>query len=328
MKFLIATEKGFSIVQGMILSGVLAGSALVATKMLSEQKKVQKSAETRDQIEDLHRVVYSALQNRKNCERTIFNAGVSAASNIVTAATVPIDTIVSDNAANPIVVKKFVSGTIDTTQLYMNGNVIVKDIFISGYNASSGTSTLSIIYERMAGASGANAEFKRTKDGYGAKDVRKNVTLRIQRDPFAAGKPFESCYATTSDSPTGTEDGNRNLARELCEEMNGNKDITDGDILKNGSGNLLAGQRMWVWDEASATCLPNAKCPDNEVYTGVDSTGDVKCRSIKDWGDFNNMLAPTQGTCTGPGKRARLKIINGTGTPGNPIKVAIECYTP
>lgn len=322
MKFLLMTEKGFSIVQGMILSGVLAGSALVATKMLSEQKKVQKSAETRDQIEDLHRVVYSALQNRKNCERTVFNAGVSAATNIITSATVPIDTIMSDNATNPIVVKKFTAAH-DTTQLYMNGNVIVKDIFISGYDSATGTSTLSIIYERMAGANGANAEFKRTKDGFGAKDVRKNVTLRIQRDPFAAGKPFESCYATTGDSPTGTEDGNRNLARELCLEMNGSSRTTDtsgaGNVAMNGA-NVATGQRLWVWDDATATCLPNAKCPDNQVYTGVDSTGDVKCRSIKDWGDFGNMLAPTQGTC-GAGKRARLKIIS-----ENPVQVAIECY--
>lgn len=313
MKNLFKPQSGFSLVQGMVLSGILAGSALVATKMLSEQKKVQRSAETRDQIEELHKVIYSNLQNRKNCERTIFAQNLQ--TSVISGASTVVSAIYDQN--NVLMYQTYAGAN---AQVYQNGNVIIKSITITGFSASNGKANMELVYERMAGTSGSAGLNKRTKDGFGAKDIKKIIPLRIQRDPLIPSKPFESCYATTEGKADGSvETGNANLSRSLCLEMNSGISLNAAGIMVDSTGSPTTKKPMWVWDESTSTCIPNAKCPADQVYTGIDSTGQIKCKSLSEWGNFNEMFDSTQGTCAA-GQTARIEIVS-----ENPVRVRIKC---
>lgn len=292
MKNLFNNEFGFSLVQGMIIAGVVAGSGLVATRLITDQKLAQKGAETRDQIEELHSTVYSALQNRDNCKATFgapaFQTALLAGTEfslpyILTASNDYVIGVVHDGMPVPM----------QLANTYMNGNVRVKDIR-SIYNPAAGTATMDILYERLNSASN-----NRTKSGYGAKQIKKSITLRVQRNPFVAAKPFESCYGVNS-GKKGDESldvsKNNDVNKDLCLQMNNN-------VSSDGS---VTGLSVFVWDELTSTCLPNAKCPDHMVYTGIESTGKVMCKSMADVVDMNTMINPTVGTC-GPGKRVYFR---------------------
>lgn len=313
MKNLFKSQSGFSLVQGMVLSGVLAGSALVATKMLSEQKKVLRSAETRDQIEDLHKVIYSNLQNRKNCERTIFQQNLQ--TQVISGSPAILNAIYDQS--NTEMYRVFAGSN---SQVYQNGNVIIKSVIITGFSATNGKANMEIIYERMAGVSGAGGTSKRTKNGFGAKEIKKIIPLRIQRDPLIPSKPFESCYATTEGkADASVEAGNADLSKSLCLEMNNGITMNAAGVLVDSNGNPTTKKPMWVWDESTSTCIPNAKCPADQVYTGIDSVGQIKCRTLSEWGNFNEMFQNTDGACAA-GQTARLEIIS-----ENPVKVRIKC---
>jgi hypothetical protein len=313
MKNLFKSQSGFSLVQGMILSAILAGSALVTTKMMSEQKRVLKSAETRDQIEELHKIIYSNLQDRKNCERTIFQQNQQ--TQVISGSSVTLSSIYDQNNA---VLYEVFSGS--SSQVYQNGNVIIKGIALTSYSSTTGLANLEIGYERMAGVSGANGTNKRTKEGFGAKDIKKTILLRVQRDPLVAGKPFVSCYAAVGANADGSsETGNVNLSKDLCLEMNNGIRLNASGVAVDQNGNPTTDKPMWIWDESTSTCIPNAKCPADQVYTGIDSAGRVKCRTLSDWGNFSDMFLPTSGACV-TGQTARIQIVS-----ENPVQVRIEC---
>jgi hypothetical protein len=316
MKNLLSSETGFSIVQGLILSGILAGSALITSKMLLEQKKMQRGAETRDQVEELHKIIYTKLQNRKNCESTIFQQGLQAQVISGSQTILPngIYELSSDGSTN------LVYGVFSDANglAYLNRNIIIKSLIIKNYNDVNARADLEIIYERMSGVSGSNN--KRTKDGFGGKEIKKLLPLKIQRNPLVTGKPFVACYAITDSKTDGsTESGNANLSRALCLEMNNGISMNASGVLVDSGGNPTTKKPMWVWDESTATCIPNAKCAADQVYTGIDSNGEVKCRSLSDWANFNNMFQSTDGACTA-GQTARIEIVS-----ENPVRVRIKC---
>lgn len=298
MKNLFNNQFGFSLVQGMVIASVVAGSGLVATRLITDQKMAQKGAETRDQIEDLHQATYAALQNRDNCKATFLANG---RDDEITG-TSPTGTSTFDmtqiKSANGDPVLEIHNGDLNKT--YMNGNVLVKSMNVN-YNGASGKANLDIVYERMAGASlkdnsGTKAfdNTKKTKAGYGAKEIKKTITLRVQKNPFTGTKDFESCYGINTGKSSTMESGTEtDINKDLCLQMNGN-------VASNGTATGLS---VFVWDETTSTCLPNAKCPDHKVYTGISSTGAVLCKDIGDVVDFGTMVQPTPMTDTcGPGK--------------------------
>lgn len=299
MKNLFNNQLGFSLVQGMVIASVVAGSGLVATRLITDQKLAQKGAETRDQIEDLHSIAYSALQNRDNCKATFEGTGTSTAiTNATGVTTFDLPEIRTNSGTAPVL--KVHGGDINNT--YLNGNVLVKSMKVT-YTPTTGKADLNIVYERMSGSSlkdnsGVKSfdESKKTKSGYGAKEIKKTMGLRIQKNPFASGtKPFESCYGVTSSktSDNSLEQGN-DINKDLCLQMNDN-------VSSDGSS---TGISVFVWDELTSTCLPNAKCPDHMVFTGIEATGRVLCKSMADVVDMNSFIAPTPATDTcGPGKR-------------------------
>lgn len=317
MKKLFMNQSGFSLVQGMILAGVLAGSGLVATKMLNEQKMIQKGIETKDQIEELHNVVYSALQNNGNCSATMLANSVADDMSTGSALkTLPINYIRTESG--DVIIQKY-----DNTQsadenlrnrTYMSGNVQIKDINVK-YNpaTTNGMGEIEIIYERLQsgkGAAAADDGKRRMKSGYGGKTIKKTIGMRVQRNPVMASRPFTSCYAVTSQNTNtvpgvSAEIGNQDIGKSLCLEM----------ISSVGAGEIPA----FRWDDATSSCLPNSACPSHQIYTGVSTTGAVRCRNLNEWVDFNPMIEATEGTCS-PGQSAGFVI-----TSTNPVRVKIRC---
>jgi hypothetical protein len=176
-------QSGFSLVQGMILASVIAGSALVASKMLSEQKLVQKTAENKDQIEELHKVIFATLQNRSNCEATVVTANIQNTLLTSPPNNGPVVPAIRNGGSTPAFVR-FDPADPTTHVTYMNGSIAIERIQFF-YNPtppagdSPGLGRLEITYSRFQ----SNDPQKRTKEGYGGKQIKKSIKLRIQRNP-------------------------------------------------------------------------------------------------------------------------------------------------
>lgn len=295
-------SSGFSMVQGMVLAGIIAGSSLVATKLMTEQKKALKGAETRDQIEELNDLIYTVLQVRLNCRQTmVLN---SLQTNLGATPGIPDYYSINGISTHDAATGEFVAQAGGT---YMNNNVFIKSITLREPNTGApggpriGTRNLEIVYERLNGTDAT----KRTKIGTGGKEIKKIITISIQKNPTDGS--FTGCNAVMGDKAdmngiASNETGN-DLSKEMCNELN--------------SG---GGKTVFVWDEANSICKPDAACPAGEIYTGFDTLGRVYCRNIRDWMDFNNVLDSTPPTCN-PGDNVRFEI----NTAVTPNKVRIIC---
>lgn len=307
---------GFSLVQGMVLAGVLAGTSLVATKLISDQKKIQKSSETRDKVEDLHMALSAILGNRNHCRQTMVSNGLSTALSTsgVTTSTHNLTSIRTSDGA--IVV--------DTTNYYLNNSVKVESIFLTG-QVSTGKRNLVITYRRMGGANATDRE--RLKGGAGAQTISKTMSLRIQRNPTVAGTPnpgvFESCYNTldagTTDSGVASQELGNDIAQTMCNELVP-IDLTQGET--------AATQKAFEWDATNSICRPKAKCPTGQIYSGINSNGTVKCRNIEDWVDFNQFLSKEQIVCP-VGHYIGIEYVAGNAAWSEASQVArFRCYPP
>lgn len=268
MLIFFRNEKGFSLVQGLVLAGIVAGSSLVATRLLTDQKIAQKGAETRDQVEDLNNLIYTVLQTRLNCKETMIRSNLQLA---LSASASPATTL----TVNQVWTRDAMIA--QTNGLYMGNNVQIKAMRLGPQ--SGGMRNLTIDYERIFTGANANVQLKQ---GYGSKQIRKTLTMRIQREPATGA--FSSCYVlsggkSTMNATTSTETGN-DISRQLCQEMN-----------------KSTGQNAFIWDEANSICKPNSQCPADQIYTGIDSLGTAKCRNIEDWMNFNEILDSSPPTC-------------------------------
>lgn len=334
MHALIKNQLGFSLVQGMIVAGIVAGSGLVATRLITDQKMAQKGAETRDQVDQLHSMVYAVLQNKDHCLATVkgaYSGGVDNSS-IVTAPNPP--TLPRETRQIPRIVTVGQTNTTATgtsivtsqtqtvvevndgtaaynaanPRVYMNGNVTVKKMEMTypGTNGD-GFADFAIEYERLN-----KNENVRTKSGYGAKNIRKVIAIRMQRRPdkdaVAYNNAFEGCYGVTENK--ADDAGNKDLAKTMCNEL-------------NATGDPNAGSSLFEWNESLSTCVPKEHiCKgDGMVNTGINSNGIVECRRLEEWTDMNNFIdqgAVSAQPCVA-GRTARISINTVTN------KVHIEC---
>ncbi len=304
MRFLF--QSGISMVQGLVISSVLAGSALIATRMIQDQKKLMKTVETRDQIEQINKIIFSVLQNREHCFKTIRNAGVI---NVTRGMTSPVTQVVSklDSGASMNVNFETNSGaSYDPTKIYMNGNVAIKSMTFmtpsatdpAGQNVITYPSKMRITYSRLEGT---NANM-RTKTGFGAKHVTKDIPIMLQVSPVNATTwQVDGCYAVQlGETVNGvTNDGNNNVNQEFCSNL--------------GSGNSL-----YVWDSTANKCvLKNNVCPDKFVFAGISSTGNAVCYPVSNYLQY--MVDTATSSCsTTDGARVQLDT-DATG------KVIISC---
>ena len=273
-------------VQGLIVAGIVAGSSLVTTRLMNDQKKTQKTAEVKDKIEELHQTIYSTLQHKQNCKQTILANGFQGA-------------ITTNGALDFGSIQSYDTGTARTVVLvdntYMNNTVIINSIVASP--PVGGTRDLKIGYGKIS-----NSDKITKKVVYGPAVIYKTIKMRVQKN---SDDTFSSCYAITGAGSaiagvSSSEAGN-DITKEMCNEMVS-----------------TTGQKIFTWDEARSLCLPNAKCPSGQIYTGIDTSGEVKCRNIKDWMDFNQVLDSIPADCP---KNSKVGfVINNTTK-----KVTISC---
>jgi hypothetical protein len=319
MKLLFHTESGFSIVQGMILAGVLAGTSLVATRMLADQKHALKGAITRDQIEQLHSTIFAVLQNPDNCTASVkglaglrpgeSNPNLDISDDLVDIKNSPeMRTIVSVtrlNASTTATVydqAKNLFGTPYGTEFptYMNGNILIRSMrwiypVLNGIPTvinpnpgppGDGVAHLEIDYERLN-----DDPTLRLKSGYGAKNIKKTIVVRIQRKRPVVAPAFVSCYAVVNPSVVETGDsdvGTLDLSAEICESL-------------NSTGTRNATASLFTWDESTSNCYQKQRtCASDEIFTGIDSNGRTMCRKIQDWIQIEDFIdSTTYGACLG-----------------------------
>lgn len=352
MRRLLSSEHGFSMVQGLVFAGVLAGSSLVATRLFTDQKKALKGSETRDQIEQLHQNIFTTLQNPDNCTATVrglagLRPGEGAytldiANDLVDSPGAPYPTTRTINAVTRL--DAAASGTVynqakhvfgvpytnasgtPVNPTYMNGNVIIRKMEWEYFATrgiptvlnpnppapSQGIAYLHIDYERL------NPDpTVRLKDGYGGKNIRKTIVLRMQRKfPVPATNAFVACYAIENPSiaQSGNADiGTIDLSKELCNSLN-----SSGSSTLNADEDPTLPDSLLYWDENTSNCLQRERvCPNDRVFTGIDSNGRTMCRDVSTYVDMSQYIDTTPANC-GPGKTVSI-------VPAGGGKVRIQC---
>ena len=276
MGFSLFNQSGLSMVQGLVVGAVMAGSSLVATRLIQDQKKLMKATETRGQIEQLHQMIYTTLQNREHCMQTLANnsitsAAVGNAPRTVSAIWSKVNTSVTP-AQRVFEVND--GSTMAMDKIYMNGNISIKSMsFVvpqasdpAGQNVITYPSRLRVTYSRMESK---NANL-RTKEGYGAKLITKDIAIVLQRNTTSGN--IDGCYAVQlGDTTNGvTVEGNNNLNQEFC-------------------SNLGKGGSLYIWDSQANKCiLKNNVCPDKYVFAGINSTGNAMCYPLNNY--LNHMI--------------------------------------
>jgi hypothetical protein len=269
---ILSNQKGFSLLQGMLFASVLAGAGLVTTRLLTDQKLSQKSAETKDQVEELHQLVYSILQNKDNCRTTFLNNSPSISPSVSTSQTLGAIRTASGTQA-------FLKWDgVDTERKYVNNTVIISDMSVT-FSAPQDPGILRITYERF----NTSDELKRSKSGFGGKLISKDIQILAQR----SGASFESCYAVQA--------VNENLMKEFCENFTP----------------VSGGASILEWDDNENRCKlkANVKCAAGLVFTGIKSDGTANCQQLKDIISMSDLLDTGSAEVCNNAINARFEIV-------------------
>ena len=287
-------QSGFSMVQGMIISAVLAGSALVATRMFTTQKMAQRASEYKDQIAELHKMIFGTLQNREHCLRTF----VTPLANVLVNNSYPVTNVQADSGTGQTQFSVNPSST--SGPMYMNGNVRINSMTLNTTANLGDPQPLVINYMRLEGKDmGGGLSSNR---GFGGKSISKTIYVRLQR-ANAGSTTINGCYAIEVNSDSDTNQGNSDLNKDFCEGLG------------TGAGEA---ESLYTWDETRNTCvLKNNICADKFVFEGIDSTGLAICRPFQDYIPY--FLETGAQPC--PPDKAFVTIVRNTTTG----KVSIQC---
>ena len=74
-------DKGFSLVQVLISSGLLGAAAVVGIKMMNNQQKVAESTNQKYEMAYIHEEIWRSLQNPITCERTLKGKSIASWNN-------------------------------------------------------------------------------------------------------------------------------------------------------------------------------------------------------------------------------------------------------
>ena len=272
MKLIIKNAAGFSMVQGLIVAGIVAGSSLVTTRLMNDQKKAQKTAEVKDKLEEFHQTIYSTLQHKQNCKQTILANGYQAE-------------IVTNNALDLSMIQSYDdSGTARTVatvgEKYMNDTIIINSMVLLPPPLNSGTRVFKVNYSKIS-----NNNKQTGKRIYGGNNIDRTFTVRIQKN--RSDNSFSSCYSITAAETALFGVASSEVGNDINAPVKASNDITKEMCNEMVTG---AGQSIFTWDENRSLCVPNAQCPFGQIYTGIDQDGTVKCKDIRDWMDFTEVL--------------------------------------
>ncbi len=263
MSNILKNDLGLSMIQGMVIAGIVAGSALIMARLLVDQKTIQKGAESRDQVEDMQWVVFNILQDKEACIKTMKENNLLSSFNES-----------GSHEVNAIWSKE--SLIFSSGGRYLAENVVIESMSLVT-SSTQGTAKLYLVYEILN-------EERGTKRGVAARRLRKSVELRVQKKTEDGS--FSSCYAlkegaTDQMNATNSLEKGSDFSMEFCLEMN------------QGLGD----QKAFIWDEVNGVCKMNSECPDQKVFVGIDASGTVLCKNIEDWVDFSTILDSTPVNC-------------------------------
>ncbi len=266
MKFI--SQQGFSILQGLILSALLAGSALVTSKLISDQKKVAISSKSKDAVEEMTDILFNLLQQQDNCSATFTLNGATGSLT----GNANINTIYHANRSasgaglppQPVVT---------VNNAYFQNSISISSMRVE-FPANVANLTPAVLVVNMRRNDAKDATL-RTKDGFGGKDLTRRINLIIQRHEGTLA--FKSCYAVKNSAEEASGNGNIALLREFCQGLS-MPPLT------------VPGESLWpayYWNNTTNTCeLNNSVCPRDYFFVGIDSTG------IAERGDGSVVASP------------------------------------
>lgn len=253
-------QKGFSIVQGLMLAGLLSGTALVTSRLVADQKKAAVSAESKDAVDDLERIIFNYLQHSEHCYATLQgNSAVSPLSGTKNITTIRAANYVNDISLNP----NSQQVIFQTGKTYFENNISIKQMQLTYQSANS--ATLKVDVSR-------NVKSERTKNGFGGKDLSKEIKLVIKRNALNS---FSGCYAVKKSNSDIGEGGTENIVKTFCEGLG----------------------EPFEWNETNKNCLLKAQhhqCPNGQYVIGISTTGIItKFKKIV-YKDFAGVVVPTE----------------------------------
>lgn len=255
-------QRGFSLLQGLILSGLLAGSALVTSKLVSNQKKLVVTAKAKDSVEDMTDLLYNVLQFQDNCNATLIE---NAATGLT--GTVSLNNGIFVAPRSPSDAGLPTQRVLAINTPYFQNSISISGLrIIYGPNLTNLTPAELVIDYRRFDAKDSSL---RTKDGVGGKDISRRINIIIQRDESTSN--FKSCYAVKTSTEdvggTGTVGG----LRDIC-------------------NNLVP---LFYWNNTTNTCeVNNNSCPRDFFFSGISSTG-VVARSVGSDMNTNQFITST-----------------------------------
>jgi hypothetical protein len=221
--------------------------ALVGTKIISNQKMAQKSAEAKDNVEQLHSMIYGILQNKDHCTATLLNVNPNPGT---TSAVNSINTM--GGSSSGVFRVNTNDGTVnyDSSLIYMNNSVTINNMSVTVPSSMNQLGVFDITYGKLDQGEASS----RTGVGFGGREVKKSITLKIQRDK---NNNYESCYATL-------EGENDTAVKNFCEKL-------APDLLR--------------WDENLQKCVirDNLTCDPGFVFIGIDQYGFKICKNIQEY---------------------------------------------
>lgn len=243
MKFI--SQQGFSILQGLVLSGLLAGSALVTSKLISNQKKVVVSAKSKDAADEMMDLLYNILQFQDNCSATLIQNGATALTG-----SPPLNNGIYFAPRSPSDAGLPVQQVVALNTSYLQNSISIDSMRIE-YGATLSGLTPAQLVVNMKRFISTDPNL-RTKDGVGGKDLTRRINIIIQRNESTLN--FKSCYAV----------------KTLSEDIGGSG--TDGNI-RDLCNNLSP---LFYWNNTTNTCeVNNNTCPRDYFFAGISSTGVV-----------------------------------------------------
>jgi hypothetical protein len=296
-------QSGFSMIQGMVISAVIAASALVTTRMMTTQKMALNSAESKDQISELHKQIFALLQNRDHCLRTF----ATPLSTVAINGSYPLTDVMSHITGSGTGTTQFtVNNGTPTGATYMNGKVRINSMNLKTTADLGDPQPLVINYMRLEGKPSSTSPGTwngvRSGSGFGGKSINRTIYIRLQRDS-PTSSTINGCYAVETDADSDTGSGNSDLNEEFCSTL----------------GDGTAGNSLYTWDSTRNTCvMKNNVCPDGQVFEGITSTGTAMCRLFDNYIPY--FLDTTSKPC--PSTKSGVKLYYDAGT----HKVSIVCY--
>ena len=274
---------------GLLLSGLLATSALMISRLLIDQKKGMKVAQSNDESEELHQLIYTLLLNSDSCKKTL-DVGIIA-NNLDQPSGSTGSTYINlfkDNLTNMNIYEIHTKDTqvialgasnapsrigFGTNSVSSVETKLIKSIILSPMkNPVIGIRNLEIYYSKHNNDS--------SQSGLVMSQVKKVIPLRVKTKP--SGK-FESCYAIASNDWSDTND-TYDLPKKMCDGM-------------YSGTSTSTGQKALVWDDLTSTCTLKLNCPKGEIYSGIKQDGTVDCRKLEDLFDYNLVLGSMPVSC-------------------------------